>query len=952
MQLDHLQRLLVTHPRAVAHRVMLTALAVLFTTPAALATAPVCAPPSLQMLGQASTNALVDVERDSTNPNLSVLRFESPTAELLALSAQDAFVLPPGTSLPTGFQGEVSSVQSGLNEITIEAASSRLGALGLPYQPPVLLTEPADANLNRSCLTLLPDDDLEDIDADGSPDGGQMDAQCGATNGGDWGFSVEIAEGVVLNGLLTASPYDMVGELKLEGAQVETAKVVSESRVSFTGEISADADAVLPEGIVPVGSVLLGKYILKMGELSNIATLTATLDADVYVGTCGTIGAGTRLGITSTAAATLGVEYDNGAPRVIASTADTNLNVSPPELDGDLGADVTLYGVAVLRLSFDLDALGVIPVAGLESRLTVRNSARVQVDPAADPWWQVSGRPEVFVDLVPELLTGDLTQFDFDVINPPERVFFTANDEFPFNVPASAGLAPESASPEFASAASSSGPRESGTAVRWSRAYLSEDVYASNETVPTRDGGALMVADSAAFGTVLRVDYLGNRVWQRRIAAGVPLSVIELPNENVLIAGLRQGDLWLLRLDADGNEIWSRDFSAPDVNINEVFIAGVAGNDVILGGLLTVTDGTLESDPWAARISAGGTVVWAFQYGQIGLNEEVLSVTGTSDNGLMLVGGTDYTPTGPLLAGANTYALRLNPDGTVRWSNVWASSTFEDLFAVTQAPDGSFIAVGRIGGTNQNSAPRGLVIRYDEDSSVNPAEPRWVRTFGGAFAFADFVHDEIVAVANSELGFVIAGTSGLSDEQKVWLAEIVERGGEPDLVWSAYHDGPDLDSVASLHDVGDGLLVGGDSKSFGDELLTNALWLSRVPYEGWMNWNAGSNAAAAYTPIVKDGPLRFPSFLEELAITGVEDTTALEQQVALAFTVEDSVGLDIITERFPYRELVKDELPFTDSDADGVDDQVDNCPLIPNPDQVDSDSDGRGDACFGLPPGC
>lgn len=34
-----------------------------------------------------------------------------------------------------------------------------------------------------------------------------------------------------------------------------------------------------------------------------------------------------------------------------------------------------------------------------------------------------------------------------------------------------------------------------------------------------------------------------------------------------------------------------------------------------------------------------------------------------------------------------------------------------------------------------------------------------------------------------------------------------------------------------------------------------------------------------------------------------------------------------------------------DSDFDGVLDYEDNCPLTPNPDQADSDGDGRGDAC-------
>jgi hypothetical protein len=35
----------------------------------------------------------------------------------------------------------------------------------------------------------------------------------------------------------------------------------------------------------------------------------------------------------------------------------------------------------------------------------------------------------------------------------------------------------------------------------------------------------------------------------------------------------------------------------------------------------------------------------------------------------------------------------------------------------------------------------------------------------------------------------------------------------------------------------------------------------------------------------------------------------------------------------------------TDTDGDGVPDNVDNCPTVPNPDQADRDADGIGDAC-------
>jgi hypothetical protein len=42
--------------------------------------------------------------------------------------------------------------------------------------------------------------------------------------------------------------------------------------------------------------------------------------------------------------------------------------------------------------------------------------------------------------------------------------------------------------------------------------------------------------------------------------------------------------------------------------------------------------------------------------------------------------------------------------------------------------------------------------------------------------------------------------------------------------------------------------------------------------------------------------------------------------------------------------------PNCDSDGDGVNNQDDNCVLVPNPDQTDTDGDGIGDACDEAPP--
>jgi len=36
---------------------------------------------------------------------------------------------------------------------------------------------------------------------------------------------------------------------------------------------------------------------------------------------------------------------------------------------------------------------------------------------------------------------------------------------------------------------------------------------------------------------------------------------------------------------------------------------------------------------------------------------------------------------------------------------------------------------------------------------------------------------------------------------------------------------------------------------------------------------------------------------------------------------------------------------FLDTDADGITDHLDNCPTVPNPNQLDTDGNGAGDEC-------
>ena len=82
------------------------------------------------------------------------------------------------------------------------------------------------------------------------------------------------------------------------------------------------------------------------------------------------------------------------------------------------------------------------------------------------------------------------------------------------------------------------------------------------------------------------------------------------------------------------------------------------------------------------------------------------------------------------------------------------------------------------------------------------------------------------------------------------------------------------------------------------------------------------------------------------------DVTDANGEATFTYT-GTSVGTDEIEARFTddlgniqtSNRVTKEWIPVTDGDGDGVPDDEDNCPTVPNPDQTDTDGDGMGDAC-------
>src|SRR6185369_4273692 len=155
-------------------------------------------------------------------------------------------------------------------------------------------------------------------------------------------------------------------------------------------------------------------------------------------------------------------------------------------------------------------------------------------------------------------------------------------------------------------------------------------------------------------------------------------------------------DVLVMRLDADGNTVWSRAVGAAD---DEVWVAGLVTTPD--GGcLLAATEADARDSLWAdqlfswvARLSADGDVAWAERL--------------TSGNYLHAYGATAGDAGGIILAGemdnlapraGDAFLVHVLDDASIGWARAYDTGFDEDRFwTVASAPNGSLLVGGRTG---------------------------------------------------------------------------------------------------------------------------------------------------------------------------------------------------------------------------------------------------------------
>jgi len=183
-----------------------------------------------------------------------------------------------------------------------------------------------------------------------------------------------------------------------------------------------------------------------------------------------------------------------------------------------------------------------------------------------------------------------------------------------------------------------------------------------NRVVATSDSGAVAVGTAGAI-YIVKIDKLGNIAWRKGYGGvGAGWGILELPGGGYMAFGDRDygypndEDFWLLRLDTNGDTLWTRRYQNPAPDLGYGLDQTSDGGFIMTGD--TYRNGGVDpKDIYVIRTDANGDTLWTKSIG--GDNYEYsYCIKQTFDGGYIVAGRTDSYGAGD----DDFYIVKLAPD--------------------------------------------------------------------------------------------------------------------------------------------------------------------------------------------------------------------------------------------------------------------------------------------------
>jgi TolB protein len=322
----------------------------------------------------------------------------------------------------------------------------------------------------------------------------------------------------------------------------------------------------------------------------------------------------------------------------------------------------------------------------------------------------------------------------------------------------------------------------------------------------------------------IRTDADGNVVWERDYGGGVdgrlycPIQTGEY--EYVILGDIaasyarEETDLYLVKIDGDGNEIWSHTYGGRGMDSSGMVRQTADGGFILVGDRADefATDGLYQNNLILIKTDAEGNEVWSRTYG-----DEILylgfGVAQTPDGGYVLAGWEAKT-----YEDRDVIVIKTDEMGEVEWSRTWDLDPGErdGAFDLILTPDGH-VVVASI--RSMNSGPRrAVLIKVDLDGNEV-----WVKEYGEEDVGTEFWD----IMQDSDGGYVMAGDVITDRNPDIRCGLVIKTDPDGELLWQYVFDEDEFEEISFSSAVvlpdGGYVFVGRVTRS--GERYADMLWL-------------------------------------------------------------------------------------------------------------------------------
>jgi len=313
--------------------------------------------------------------------------------------------------------------------------------------------------------------------------------------------------------------------------------------------------------------------------------------------------------------------------------------------------------------------------------------------------------------------------------------------------------------------------------MEWDQTFGGSEDDRGSFVMQTDDGGYIITGKTRSYSNgktdvwLIKTDENGNKIWDKTFGYSDFDSASEVIQTsdggyvivgNVNTSGGGLGDVWIIKVDSDGNKFWDKSFGGKGHNYGDSIQQTLDGGYIILG-TSWIPDETDSYDVWLIKTDSDGEMLWDKKYHGTD-SDHGWSLQQTSDGDFIVLGMTKAGD-----GSDDVWLFKTDDKGVMLWDKIFGGVGQNRGYSVRQTSDGGFIIAGD---TYKNLRMEALLIKTDSNG-----EMEWSKTYGG------LGNDIFFSVRQTDDGgYILTGYKSILRYSDLWLVKTDSEGNAPKTI--------------------------------------------------------------------------------------------------------------------------------------------------------------------------